>query len=409
MRLPRSVSLLLLVAVALAASSCGGAHGGETGAASQASAPVVVAVARASRESLSRELVLTAEFRPFQEIEVMAKVSGYVKKIYVDVGDHVREGQLLAALESPELGDDIRKAGFSVDRSDAEVARARDEVRRAESAHQMTHLTWTRLSDVAKERPGLIARQEIDDAQSKDLVSEANVAGAKSNLNAALQQVSVNKADQSRADTMNRYTQVTAPFAGVITKRYADTGSLIQAGTASQTQAMPLVRLSQNNLLRLILPVPESAVPTVKLGQAVEVRVPTLNRTFEGKVARFTDKLQTSTRTMDTEVDVPNTTGLLLPGMYAEVSLTTAHQQSVIAVPVAAVDQDGKTGTVLAVQADGRIQRKKLSLGMETADRIEVLSGLSEGELVVVGNRAALQPGQKVQPKITAMNEAGGR
>src|SRR5947209_10919486 len=103
----------------------------------------------------------------------MAKVAGYVKKIPVDVGDHVREGQLLASLEVPELGDDIRRAGASVDRSDAEVARARDEIRRAESSHQITHLTFTRLSDVAKQRPGLIAQQEIDDAQSKDLVAEA--------------------------------------------------------------------------------------------------------------------------------------------------------------------------------------------------------------------------------------------
>src|ERR1051325_961725 len=143
---------------------------------------------------------------------------------------------------------------------------------------------------------------------------------------------------------MIEYTRVTAPFAGVITKRYADTGSMIQAGTASQTQAMPVVKLSENSRLRLILPVPESAVPTVHIGQRVEVRVPTLKRSFPGRVARFAEKLSMSTRTMDTEVDVDNPTLLLIPGMYAEVNLTLDHRSRTLAVPVLAVDREGDGG-----------------------------------------------------------------
>ena len=179
-------------------------------------------------------------------------------------------------------------------------------ITRAESGHHMAHITYTRLTDVAKKRPGLVAQQEIDDAHSKDLMAEAQVAAAKSNLSASLQAVGITKADLARSKTMSGYTRVTAPFTGVVTKRFADTGSMIQAGTASQTQAMPLVRLSQNGLLRLILPVPESAVPGVHVGQQVEVTVPSLNRIFPGKVARFAEKVQTATRTMETEVDVHN-------------------------------------------------------------------------------------------------------
>ena len=203
-----------------------------------------VAVAKAAIEDMSHGLVLTAEFKPFQEIEVMAKVAGYVKKIYVDVGDRVHEGQLLATLEVPEMVDEIAKAAASVERSDAEVARANDEIARAESAHHMAHVTYTRLADVANKRPGLIAQQEVDDAHSKDLMAEAQVAAAKSSLSAALQSVAVTKAELGKTRTMSDYTRVTAPFSGVVTKRFADTGSMIQAGTASQTQAMPLVRLS---------------------------------------------------------------------------------------------------------------------------------------------------------------------
>lgn len=368
-----------------------------------------VAVAKAGVQSLARNLVLTAEFKPFQEIDVMAKVSGYVKKINVDVGDRVKQGQLLATLEIPEMNDDLIKARATVQRSDAEVARAQDEIRRAESTHEMSHLSYQRLSKAAKERPGLIAQQEIDDAQSKDLAAEAQIAAAKSNLAAAVQQTGMSKAEEGRSKTMFDYTRVTAPFSGVITKRYADTGSMIQAGTASQTQAMPLVRLSENSLLRLILPVPESAVSTVRPGQQVEVRVPTLKRSFAGRVARSTDKLQLSTRTMDTEVDVPNQSLLLIPGMYAEVDLTLDRKGDALAIPVSAVDvsneegQSAKSGKAMVVNNSGKVEQRTLQLGMETANFVEVLSGLREGELVVIGSRSALQPGQSAKPKLTTM------
>jgi RND family efflux transporter MFP subunit len=371
----------------------------------QASVPTV-AVAKAGYEDLSDDLVLTAEFKPFQEIDVMAKVAGYVKKIYVDVGDRVSQGQLLASLEIPEMGDDMVKAQASVERSGSEVARAKDEVQRAESAHQMAHLSFERLDAVSKSRPGLVAQQEIDDARGKDLVAEAQVAAAKSGLASAIQQVGVNKAEQGRAKTMFDYTRVTAPFAGVITRRYADTGSMIQAGTASQTQAMPLVKLSQNSLLRLILPVPESAVPRVHVGQRVDVRVPTLDRNFPGKVARFSEKVQASTRTMDTEVDVENVNLLLVPGMYAEVNLRLRSRERALSIPLSAVEADAGGSRVLLVGDAGRLEVRKVGLGMETANFVEVRSGLTVGDLVVIGNRGGLQPGQQVSPKITNMSAA---
>src|SRR5262249_28652371 len=159
-------------------------------------------------------------------------------------------------------------------------------------AHEFAHLSFQRLSGVNEKRPGLIALQEIDDAHSKDLVTEAQIAAAKSSQAAATEQVRVHQADQQKIRTLIEYTRVTAPFAGVITKRYADTGAM-------QTQSTPVVRLSENAMLRLILPVPESAVPAVHIGQQVEVQVPSLRRTFPGRVARFTDKVSPSTRTMD--------------------------------------------------------------------------------------------------------------
>lgn len=359
-----------------------------------------VAVVKTTPRDLSQAIVLTAEFRPYQEVDVMAKVAGYVSNISVDAGDRVRQGQLLATLEIPEMADDRARAQAAIDRSRAEVTRAKDDLRRAESSHRIAHLSHTRLADVLKQKPGLVAQQEVDEAQSKDLVAEAQVASATSNLAAAEQQVRVNDAELKKIDTMFDYTRVTAPFDGVITRRSADQGSMIQAGTAAN--AMPLVRVSQNSLLRLILPVPESAVPTVHIGQPVEVRVPVLKRSFPGRVARFADKVQLSTRTMDTEVDVPNPGLVLIPGMFAEVDLTLQQRRQVLTVPIPAIDLSGdeSTGQVAMVTPGNRIELRQVRLGLQNASDVEIQSGLSDGDLVVIGNRASLRPGEQVRPKL---------
>jgi RND family efflux transporter MFP subunit len=359
----------------------------------------VVAVAQITTQDVSRNLTLTAEFKPYQEVDVMAKVAGYIKQINVDIGDRVAEGQLLAILEIPEMDDDLRHASASVERSQANVKQAQDELTRAKSAYDVAQQYYERLNDVSKKRPGLVAQQEIDDAHGKALVAQAQVSAANSAVESANQQVSVNQSDVARVHTMMDYTRVSAPFTGVVTKRYADKGSMIQAGTASQSQAMPVVRLSQNNLLRLILPVPESAVSTVHIGQQVEVRVPSLNRSFAGQVKRFEDKLSLETRTMNTEVDVPNPSLLLMPGMYAEVNLTLARRDHVLVAPVNAIEND----QVAVVTPNHRIEFRKIQLGIETADEVEVRSGLNEGDLIVLGGHSGLQSGQEVQPKITAM------
>jgi RND family efflux transporter MFP subunit len=404
-RILRTGPFAILAAGAFLTASCGRDRPVEAHSTDAPDIPTV-AVAEAAPENLERGLVLTAEFRPFQEIDVMAKVAGYIKQINVDVGDRVRQGQLLATLEIPEMADDLARAGAAVERSQADVKRARDELSRAQSAHDIAHLSFERLSSVAERRPSLVAQQEIDDAHSKDLVAEAQVSAARSALEAASEQVHVNSAELKKVGTLIEYTKVTAPFTGVITRRYADTGAMIQAGTASQTQAKAVVRLSENSLLRLILPVPESAVPTVHIGQQVEVRVPTLSRSFAGRVARFADKVSLATRTMDTEVDVPNSNLVLIPGMYAEVDLTLARHNSALAIPVMAVDLDGSSehsGRVMVITPNRTVEVRKVGLGIETVNKIEVLSGLNEGDLVVLSGRPGLRQGQEVRPKRTSL------
>jgi RND family efflux transporter MFP subunit len=368
---------------------------------------VRVAVAKVTREDLSRQLELAAEFRPYQEIKVHAKIAGYVKEILVDVGDHVRTGQLLATLEIPELVEDLDHAVASVNQNEAEVNRAREDLRRSESAHEVAHLSYTRLSSVIRSRPNLVAQQEIDEALARDRVAEAQISGSKAGLVAAVEQVRASKANVNKVRTLQAYSRITAPFPGIISKRYADLGAMIQAGTASQSQAMPVVELSQDDLLRLVLPVPESIVPGVRIGAPVEVRVPALGRSYQGKVSRFTGKVEPTTRTMETEVDVPNPTLVLKPGMYAYVTLSLDRRAAALAVPLQAVSSKEGKETVLVVKQPGILEECTVVLGIETPTKAEVVSGLNENELVVIGSRSRLKAGQAVDPKLILMGATG--
>ena len=288
----------------------------------QAGAPEIpsVAVAQVRSTNLSKSLVLTAEFKPYQEVDVMAKVAGYIKQINVDIGDRVKKDQVLATLEIPEMGDDLTRANAAVSRANADVKRAQDELERAQSAHDIAELSYKRLNTVSEQRPGLVAQQEIDDARAKDLVAEAQVSAARSALSPPRNRY----CEHGRSGEGEDHDGLHQGH-GAVRRRDHEAlrgyGIDDSGGHASQTQAVPVVRISQNQLLRLILPVPEKQTPTVHIGQAVDVIVPALHRTFPGKVIRFENKLSLETRTMDTEVDVENPSLTVLPGMYAEVDL----------------------------------------------------------------------------------------
>jgi RND family efflux transporter MFP subunit len=384
-----------LVAV-ITGAACARTHATAGGAAGDG---LVVAVAKVARGDLSQTLTLAAEFRPYQEVDVHAKVAGFLQAIYVDVGDRVKQGQLLALLEIPELHDDLHQDEAAVKRSAEEIKRAQADLERAQSGHDVAHLAAGRLSEVLKARPNLIAQQDIDEATARDRMAEAQVATAQAALASAGQQLEVSKAAASRTQALVDYARITAPFAGVVTHRYADTGAMIQAGTSSQSQAMPLVQLSQNSRLRLIIPVPESAVARVQLGEPVEVRVDALGRTFPGTVARFANKLSPDTRTMDTEVDVSNENLELVPGMYAHADIALHRVAGVLTIPVQALDRDERKASVMLVRS-GTIERRDVQTGLETPDRVEIVSGLRDGDLVVVGSRSQLRAGASVTPKI---------
>ncbi len=361
-----------------------------------------VPVAVAEPANLENNLVLSAEFRPFQEVDVMAKVAGYVRSINVDIGSHVGQNAVLATLEVPEIQDDLAKAKAGVAAAEANIATAEAGVQRAQAGANIAKISYQRIQDVATRDKGLVPKQELDVAQSKQLEAEAQLASATSSLKSAQQSKVEAESEYSRAGAMVRYATITAPFAGVVTKRYANTGSMIQAGISSQTQAMPVVRLAQNNVLRLSLPVPVSAVADIRDGQTVDVNVTSTGRHLEGKIARYADAVQMATRTMDTEVDVPNPDGSLVPGMYAEVHLHLANRTAALSVPLDAVDGLGTSVQQAYVVRDGTVHLVTVKVGLQTPNRLEILSGLQRGDKVIVGRHAGLSDGEKVDARQAA-------
>src|SRR6266851_6277745 len=187
---------------------------------------VVAAVTKVERGPMENTLTIAGEFKPFQDVDVHAKVPGYIKKIYVDVGDHVKGGQTLAVLEVPELAAELTGADAQVRRAQQEIRREQGDVHRAEWAHAAAHSMYMRLKQASEQQKGLVAQQEVDDSQAKDLETEAQVSSAQAALSGAQQQLEMADANQKQYGAMSNYTRIVAPFDGVVTTRYADTGSL---------------------------------------------------------------------------------------------------------------------------------------------------------------------------------------
>ena len=408
MKLPTLLTLLLIISIVFVSSCAKETKGDNSDRVMAASRTEIFPVTRVTRSTLSNKLVLTGEFVPYQEIDVMAKEAGYIKTIRVDIGDRVHAGEVLAELEIPEMQDDMARSAAGVQAAEGDIAQAKGDLSRAQSSYDIADLSYKRIGDVAKKEPGLVPQQEVDVAHAKQLETAAQVAAAQSNIDIAQRKLTMAKAEQSRWGTLQKYTIISAPFTGVITKRYANTGAMIQQGTSSDTQAMPVVRLSQNSLLRLILPVPESAVPSVHIGETVQVTVTALQKDFPGRVTRFEDKVSSSTRTMNTEVDVPNPDYLLVPGMYAEVTLDLRQSNAVLAVPIDALEESGDSPHVYMVQ-NSTVHIVPVTTGIKTAQEEEIRSGLAEGDVIIVGRHAGLEEGQKVQTKLVTFDNASGR
>jgi RND family efflux transporter MFP subunit len=299
-------------------------------------------------------------------------------------------------------------------RAKDDLLRAQHEIKRAEAIHSALHADYERLLETSEAQPGLIAQQELDDAQSKDLSSESQVDAAKAEAAAAEQHAQVANTDNDRVQALKNYTNVVAPLDGVIVWRYADTGALIQSGTNSNEQDIPIVRLSQSGLLRLRMPIPENDVQFVHIGDPMQVRVDAIGRSFTGKIVRFTRDVNFETRTMETEIDVENQDLSISPGMYANTEMQLARASNVTTIPVEALVLKGNREVAYVLDASSRIHIRNVEVGLQGSKLAEIKSGLEPGDRVVLGGQENYTEGEQVSPILTpepasdVMREAGG-
>ena len=395
--MPRILSISTAVILACALAGCGEARKAD---ADTAEAPTA-AVVKVTRGNIADTLEIASEFQPFQEVDVYAKVSGYIKKLNIDYGTHVKQGDIMAVLEIPELQQQLQQDEATVHRNEHDLARAQEELNRAQSSYRVAHLTFSRLADVQKTQPELVSQEDIDIAQGKDQEADAEVSAQKAGLAAAEQALIAAKATLGKDQALFDYSKMTAPFDGVVTKMYAFTGALLPAGTSSNVGNSSLCRLSQNNLLRLVIPVPERAVPDVRIGQTVDVEVSGMNKTFQGKIVRFSDQIDMETRTMHTEVQVPNAGYVLVPGMYASVKIPIHSADNVLIAPIQGVQagQGGK-GTVMVVGQGNKVESRNVTLGLQSSSEVEISSGLQENESIIFGSVQQFKAGEVVTPKL---------
>ena len=381
--------------------SCGGPQiqepASREGGNSAAGEPsVVVEVAVPQREDLQRQITLSGTIEPFQRARLHSKVAGYLEWISVDIGDRVAKGQILAKLEVPEMADQYSTAQAELGIVESDRTHAEAELERARADLELKKLTFGRLQGVASEEPDMVPLQRVDEARAEYQLAEATVKVLESRIRQVESQMKKAMANLQGLKTLMSYTEIKAPFRGRVTERPVDPGALIQVGSNSQT-AQPIVTIASTDVLRVFVDVPETEVPFVQRGDSALIQVPALpSHSFEARVTRFTGALNPATRTMRTEIDIPNRRDILKPGMYGKVTLILEERSQAITLPAGAVHTEGDKRFAYSV-VEGRLRKIEVETGLDDGIIVEITEGLEGHETVVLASRGEIVEGMAVE------------
>jgi RND family efflux transporter MFP subunit len=375
----------------------------------------MVNVAPVHRSPAYSDLLLPGSITPLTEAYLYARATGYVKKRYVDIGDRVHQGQLMAEIEAPDLDQQVAQGRAALAQSEEQLRQARSDLEDSRSQLELAKVTWDRYQVLVSH--GAISRQEADQQFATYRSAKANVSSAQANVSAAEQTVSGSRANVERLVALQSFEKLRAPFDGVVTARNFDVGALISGGGGTQstsaTQApgggsgSELFRVAQIRTLRILIYVPQENAPTIHVGQPATVFVEEFSKQFHGSVTRTANSVDPTARTLLTEVQVPNPQQVLLPGMYAQVQLSTARSNPPLLVPGDSIitSANGIEVAVLEDIKDGqarpnakRIHIQKIEVGRDYGPQIEVTRGLQGWEHVVVNPSDVVQEGAVVQP-----------
>ncbi len=362
----------------------------------------LVNVEKVTRAAGRTNLVLPGNIQAVTEAPILARATGYIKKRYVDIGDRVKAGQVVADVEAPELDQQILQANAVIEQAKSSVQQAEAAIQQGRANENLARLTAGRMTNLLGR--GVISKQDNDNAQAQYAAQQANVKALQQASAAAGSNVTAAEANLSRLNQLKTYQTVRAPFDGVITLRNVDTGALVNEGNTL------LFRIAQTGTLRIYVNLPQADAESVKAGQRAEISIAELTgRTFNGVVTRTSNALDPSTRTLLTEVQVPNTGGVLMPGMYAQVDLTVPRKDPPLLIPgdTLVVRADGPQ--VAVVKPDATVHFTRIQLGRDFGDHLEVLSGLELGQQLAVNPSDEVREGVKVKPVLAPEKPAAGK
>src|SRR6202047_5371500 len=349
-----------------------------------------VDVVKPGRATLAQRVQSNATLEAFEDADLFAKVSGYLTDVRVDIGDHVKAGQVLAVIDVPEMKQELAEAKAQLEskKSSLESARRQLDHNKAELALQNA---LSKDREQLGEGRGFISDRTLDQVHANAEIAKADLGVAEANRDLAASQVDVAAATVEKIKTLLAYTQIVAPFDGVVARRQVNRGDLVQAATATRTtpSAGSLFTVQQIDTIRVFCDVPENDVPQLHVGDPAIVKPAGFDgQAFIGKVTRFSLRLDPETRNMRTEIDLPNPEERLYPGTYAEVALEMNRRPDALTVPTSAVGSDGDGNFVYTV-TDNRITRLAIKTGLADSGRTEVTAGLSVETPVVASTKGA--------------------
>lgn len=394
------VGRLCAAAAALVSIFGGCADSGRTAAAQEAdpnsTVAVEVEVMTPRDRTVSRQIELPARIEAFQQSTVYSRVSGYLGRVAVDIGDRVREGQVLARIDVPELADEYRVLEAKLDTSQAQREGAVADLESARAQSGLHEVTFRRVEAVRDQEPDVMPQQAVDEARARHESARAAVRAAESKIERIDKDQNEIKASMKRLNTLIDFADVRAPFAGVVTERFVDPGLLLQAGTSSRT-VQRIVTVADMDRVRIFLDVPESEVPYVEVGDPVTLNVDAIPaKGFKGKVTRFARVLDPATRTMKTEIVMPNPDWALRPGMFGRAALILDEGSGALAIPAEALRVDGGNVFVYSI-VDGRAKRVDVETEIGDGVLAEITSGLAGTESIVVAAKGPLADGSRVK------------
>jgi RND family efflux transporter MFP subunit len=359
-----------------------------------------VEVVHPRRVTVAQQLQTNATLAAFEKADLFAKVTGYLSDVRVDIGDHVKAGQVLAVIDIPELEQQLAEDEAQLASKQSALETARRQVDHDRANRTLQDITLKRQEALFKDQ--WVPAQMVDQTRADAAVAKANVGVAKANRTLAAHQIDLAAATVAKTKALLAYSQIVAPFDGVVARRLVNRGDLVQAPTGTLMTA--LFTVQRIDTIRVFCDVPENDVPLVHIGNPAIVKPSGFDgKPFIGKVTRFSLRLDPETRNMRTEIDLPNPEERLYPGMYAEVSLEMNRHPNALTVPAPAVGSDGD-GSFVDTITDNRITRLAVKSGLTDNGRIEVTGGLLEETPVVATIKSAPPPGTAVQPPMVREN-----